>query len=145
MTLVKSESAGRRLRVVVRAETKILRLGLAALIEDIDHVVTEPDRARAPADKIDIVVHAVSVNAARSIFVNGSSVLTKTIVVLERGNPHGMEYLRAGVPGVLYADCEVEQLARAIDAVRNGDCYLSRDLGRALAGNNQIPCLEHPA
>ncbi|TQM14313.1 LuxR C-terminal-related transcriptional regulator [Pseudonocardia kunmingensis] len=79
------------------------------------------------------MVHAVGGSTTQPIFVAGSSELTKTIIVLEPSNPDGMKYLRAGVLGVLYADCEIKQLARAIDAVRNGDCYLSRDLGRALA------------
>jgi DNA-binding NarL/FixJ family response regulator len=138
----RSCGSDRRIHVVVHAGTQLVRMGIRGLLAGVDKLdVTEIDTANTPS-KADVLVWAIGAAAAASSRPANNIQLTfpRIVLLLERGDTRPTEHLSGATRGLLFSDCERDQLVRAIEAVSRGDYYLTADLEPSLT---PAPSPEH--
>lgn len=133
-----------RTSVLLAYEAPILREALRKLLEargDVEVVGEVPDGAQAVAlaQKLrpDLVVMDISIPRLSGVEATRQIVESQCgakVLILCTGGPFGRleEALRAGASGCLVMDSEPSEVRAAIEAVRQGRCYLSPTVAHLL-------------
>jgi len=124
-----------RIHVFVHADTHLARMGIRGLLAGVENLdVTELGTESTPS-VTDVLIWAVGTAEAASLTPARDIRLPfpRVVLLLERSDTRPtVGRLCGATRGVLFSDCERDQLVRAIEAVSRGDYYLTADLEPSL-------------